>query len=408
MTGRARPKVALVSTYDRLCGIAAYAKVLREQVSDFCDVEIVRLDADLLQRRDKAGLAAGDAHIRDITMRLGAFDLVNIHLEHGLYGAERSAIYRRLMWLFDAAPALCLTIHWLVPRPSGVLSGALGAIARGDPGSLMRELDHPFNYLMMGKALYATLRQYQALKQVSIVVHTRADRRRMEQEYGLSNVHDHPLAYLAPETVQAVRQRASRAHFAPLDTLPDYARIAGVFGFMSPYKGFETAIEAMRMLGPEDHLAIFGGAHPSAPAAALNYEAQLRRAALDAPELAGRIHFCGTLGDVAFLEAMVICDCVVMPYREVGLSSSGPISQAIELGARVLASRTRAFTALADYYPDQIEFFGIGNARELAERIAAPRLARSGPESLAPLARATYRKAFAIAGSDDSEADTLP
>jgi hypothetical protein len=68
---------------------------------------------------------------------------------------------------------------------------------------------------------------------------------------------------------------------------------------------------------------------------------------------------------------MAICDVVVLPYLEVGQSSSGPISQAVELGCRVIASRTHNFLEFARYHPGAVEFFDIGNHLELAERIAA-------------------------------------
>ena len=117
MTSPRRQKVGIVSTFDRLCGIASYAKVLIGQISDFCDVEVLRLDPDLLQDTSPSGTAAGDAHIRDIIHRFQNFDVINVHVEHGLYGTKRAAIFQRLQWIFEAAPALCLTIHWLVPKP---------------------------------------------------------------------------------------------------------------------------------------------------------------------------------------------------------------------------------------------------------------------------------------------------
>jgi hypothetical protein len=81
----------------------------------------------------------------------------------------------------------------------------------------------------------------------------------------------------------------------------------------------------------------------------------------------------GALEDSDFLTGMAICDVVVLPYLEVGQSASGPISQAIELGCRVIASRTHTFLEFARYHPETIEFFDIGNHLELAERIAARR-----------------------------------
>jgi hypothetical protein len=90
-------------------------------------------------------------------------------------------------------------------------------------------------------------------------------------------------------------------------------------------------------------------------------------------DLSGRIHFMGAVDDMDFLAGMAICDVVVMPYLEVGQSSSGPISQAVELGCRVIASRTHTFLEFAQYHPNAVEFFDIGNHLELAERIAARR-----------------------------------
>ena len=79
----------------------------------------------------------------------------------------------------------------------------------------------------------------------------------------------------------------------------------------------------------------------------------------------------GALSDNEFLTGMAICDAVVFPYLEVGQSASGPISQALELGCRIVASRTHTFLEFAEYHRDAIELFDIGNHLELAERILA-------------------------------------
>jgi hypothetical protein len=101
----------------------------------------------------------------------------------------------------------------------------------------------------------------------------------------------------------------------------------------------------------------------------------------------------GALGDAAFLTGMALCDAVVLPYLEVGQSSSGPISQALELGCRIIASRTHTFLEFAEYHKDAIEFFDIGNHLELAERILArPQFSapRKFPEFNVETNKATY------------------
>ena len=101
----------------------------------------------------------------------------------------------------------------------------------------------------------------------------------------------------------------------------------------------------------------------------------------------------GALDDSEFLTGMAVCDAVVFPYLEVGQSASGPISQALELGCRVIASRTRTFLEFAKYHRDMIEFFDIGNHLELAERVLArPQFAepRKFPEFNAETNKAVY------------------
>jgi hypothetical protein len=161
-------------------------------------------------------------------------------------------------------------------------------------------------------------------------------------------------------------------------------------------------------LPKEYHLLIFGGVHPNeirphqaidpvvsslfeagyvdtsiaerigaksaamAPAVSIAIEGSARDLLIDHPkDLSERVHFLGATPDAEFLAGMAICDSVVFPYLEVGQSSSGPISQSLELGCRIIASRTHTFLQFARYHPDMIEFFDIGNHLELAARIAS-------------------------------------
>jgi glycosyltransferase involved in cell wall biosynthesis len=177
-----------------------------------------------------------------------------------------------------------------------------------------------------------------------------------------------------------------------------------VFGFISEYKGLDTAIKALRLLPENHHLLVFGGVHPQTIrrqqpinpyletllaegrigksvadilAAMPKNEFQVAGGAanlLAAPphDLTRRIHFMGALPDSEFARALAICDVVAMPYREVGQTSSGALAMAIDLGCRVIASRTRNFLQLGRAMPGRMEFFDIGNFSELAQRILTP------------------------------------
>ena len=127
--------------------------------------------------------------------------------------------------------------------------------------------------------------------------------------------------------------------------------------------------------------------------------------------LANRIHFMGALSDEQFCLGMATCDAVVLPYLEVGQSSSGSASQAIELGCRILISRTQAFLQLGRYFPGRLEYFDIGNHLELASHLRAagppgpypPQAV--GPPSLREIYLAAHREK--IADTDLTSADRL-
>jgi hypothetical protein len=224
----------------------------------------------------------------------------------------------------------------------------------------------------------------------------------------MRNVYDHPLSFIDGAEAQEIRRIASRAKFPVLDAVPAPSKLIGVFGFLGRYKGFDTVVRALHHLPEEYHLLIFGGVHPneirrhqpidpvvsslfdagyidtsvvertrtgagvSAPAVSVAVDGSMRDLLVEHPkDLSSRIHFLGTQSDADFLSGMAVCDAVVFPYLEVGQSSSGPISQSLELGCRVIASRTHTFLQFARYHPDTIEFFDIGNHLELAGLILA-------------------------------------
>ncbi|MBV9584071.1 MAG: hypothetical protein JO213_04200, partial [Alphaproteobacteria bacterium] len=308
------------------------------------------------------------------------------------------------------APRLSVTFHTLLTPPRfdhGAFMKALLALqwptaARIHAGYRRHRM------LSCGIADY--LHRLQRSKQVSAIVHNRRDFSDAKYLYGFENVFEHPLAFLTETEVDAVLTCASRSALPMVEALPAEAVLIGVFGFLNEYKGFGTAIEALHHLPPNYHLLIFGGIHPNeitarqqihpyisslfnaayigktvydqlslsrgqtAPALTLGSEHGLSQLLAGHPrDLSGRIHFMGALGDHEFLTGMAVCDAVLFPYLEVGQSASGPISQALELGCRIIASRTHAFLEFAEYHRGAIELFDIGNYLELAERILAGR-----------------------------------
>ncbi len=392
-----RKRIAVVSTYDELCGIAGYTRALEGQLSGSMDVKVFDLDQYLLRTTHPRIRKLGDKHIEEIAQQLRDYDCVNIQFEYGTLGRSQREIVRRFRHLAEAAPSLTVTfhtVHQVDPLPWPDIRAALwrGQIWKAiDTAASVRHVSS------LGNAIYETLRRLQRAKWVSAIVHTHRDMQVMRDVHGLRHVFHHPLSFLSAGKAREIRQTTSRSDFPALAALPPNAKLIGTFGFLSSYKGFEVAIRALRLLPPDFHLLVFGGVHPqdirkhqsidpyvaellkeagiSSLAVATSMPQQEAETATPLSDtargrnrmkLADRIHFLGVLPDERFMAAMAICDTVVLPYLEVGQSSSGPVSIALEMGCNVLASRTNAFRQLARYHPGRIQFFDIGNFAELA------------------------------------------
>lgn len=435
-------RLALISTYDELCGIAAYTRALERQLSRDFDITVFDLNQYLLRHADGRVRRFADRHIGEICRALHGYDMVNLQLEYGTLGRRTNDITRRLARIVEAAPRLSVTFHSVLrAEPFDRLSFARDLLRLDLTRAAARSAaQRRHRLLSAGVAL--RLRRAQCQKPVSVIVHNRRDALQMKYVHGLRHVFDHPLAFLGENEARTVRNAASRARFALLDPLPSAAKLVGVFGFLGPYKSFDTAVKAMHHLPPDHHLLIFGSVHPNeitqrravdpvvaglfeagyvdatvperliahwregGPALSVAIDGGMRELLIGHPkDLSNRIHFLGPTSDEDFLCGMAICDVAVFPYMEVGQSASGPIAQALELGCRVIASRTHTFLQFGRYHPNRIEYFDVGNHLELAARIQArPQFAADAT----PLAftvetnRATYRAANFLDGAAEA------
>jgi glycosyltransferase involved in cell wall biosynthesis len=439
-----KKKLAVVSTYDELCGIAAYTRFLERQLACDFDVTVFDLNQYFLRATHERVRQLGDAHIREICAALPGFDYVNIQLEHGTLGRKPKEIVKRFHWLVEAAPAVSVTFHTVPPMSPFGVTPFLRELGTFKWTKAVNRVKAFLNAKRMTNRVYSILANAQRKKRVSVIVHNRRDWRLMKYVNRFDIVLDHPLSFLTVDKAATIRSQAARSRFPQLSAIPESAKLVGVFGFFGAYKGFESVLRAMHYLPKDHHLLVFGGVHPNEIKQHVTIDPYLKRLLDEAyvnrslveclkngeksenqleaqgtislsidgstrdlleghpRSLIGRIHFMGALSDEEFLNGMAICDTVVMPYLEVGQSSSGPISQAVELGCRVIASRTHAFLQFAKYHPGRIEFFEIGNYVELASRINTP---AANPQELCRdhIRTDTNRAVYRLANSDADE-----
>ena len=440
-TGRRR--LALVSTYDDLCGIAAYTRSLEKQLSDIFDVTVFDLDQYLLRNTHARVRKFADRHIQDICREIRDYDTVNLQLEHGTLGRSCRDIHRRFSWILRAAPRLSVTFHTVFHCEAFDYGEYFREILKRNLNKAFALRSEYNRKHLLSAGVASRLRRAQRFKPVSLIVHTHRDRVYMKYVHGMRNVHDHPLAFLTIAEAQEIRRTVSRRQFAVLDAVPKENKLIGVFGFLGRYKGFDTVVRALHHLPEDCHLLIFGGVHPNeikphqtidpvvsllfdagyvdtsvaeriransgagSPAVSVAMDRTMRDLLVEHPkDLSDRIHFLGAQNDADFLSGMAICDAVVFPYLEVGQSSSGPISQALELGCRVIASRTHTFLQFARYHQNMIEFFDIGNHLELAGRILAR--PQFDPGERLPVFNVETNKATYLAANGGAPKTELP
>ncbi|MEZ6317254.1 MAG: hypothetical protein R3B49_00675 [Phycisphaerales bacterium] len=406
-----RPRLAIVSTYNELCGIAAYTHRLERYLDEAFDVEVLKLDQTLLRSDLPRRMKLAERHIDELCARLRECPHANIQYEPGTLGPTAGIAFRRFRKLARASRSLSVTFHTFERAEGLPLVRILKDTLRLRPGRVAETIRDWWRMRVIGNKVFRLLKKLQRERHVALIVHTKREATTLTLDLDFQNVFDHPLAFLRDEDVAEARAEATRADFPVLDHLAPDTKIIGVFGFVAPYKGTLTAVRAMRYLPEDYHLAIFGAIHPAeirrkidlnpylaqildeitgievprldeegrpVPSATPSGDLEgLDKLAVDRltkarSDISHRVHFMGPLDDDQFARGMCLCDAVALPYLEVGQTSSGPISIAVELGCRIAAARNHAFAQFARYHPERFDFFDIGNHVELATRILHP------------------------------------
>lgn len=365
-------KLCIVSSYGRPCGIAQYVEHLEPALRslDGWDVEIVSLPVDVLRSSEKYARKSAVVELDAITERLRRADVVNIQFEPGLLGMDPFTIKKRLKQLIDASRKVILTYH-TVPFNQGGFSGSGLALIK--------------NHLRAYRANFVFSYLFREVRtnpgKFVTVVHTKRERRAFElMGVAPTSIQDHPLSFISQQEKNSIsrteEQRRLRSDFG----LAESDKLLGVFGFLSPYKGIETAIKATRLLPDQYKLLVFGAVHPEAlpfGKPAVPYIDELTELVSPIiPDQTGfngfeRVLFCGAPENADFHRRMAGCDFLLLPYAEVGQTSSGPASMALDVDANLYVTGNKCFKELNKYARGALSFFDVGNHVELAQKILA-------------------------------------
>ncbi len=295
----------------------------------------------------------------DLLKRVALADVVVLEFEPGLFGRTQGRVWSTVRAILNVSKRVIITYHTAPSSPAPLQLTRKGIAYR---------LTHTYRQLVFGRLL-RRVRSHQQ-KFVHIVQTSREKNRLTLLGVDPTRIHDMPLAFLAK---QQKADLATVRHRADLDeTIGTQGRkLLGVFGFLGGIKGTSVALKALSLLPDDYHLLIVGGIHPENVAHGTSVQPALRdiHRQLGSPgassHLINRVHFTGSVNNQRFSELMSACDAVLLPYEEIGQTSSGPASLALDLQRPIYCTRTGAFRELGKYATDAISFFEIGNHFEL-------------------------------------------
>lgn len=329
------------TSWETRCGIAAYAAALARELERLgVAVDVVPVP---YTDRDPGRRAAALA-------RSNAAELVHVQHEYTFWGG--------------VAPGASSLPAWYrgLRRPRVVTAHTVFTAAE-----LLRLPQERRPRQRLAKRLLASLPAYRRSVErapfagaAAVIVHTEAARERMLQR-GLpkERVFVLPAGIPRPYVGEDVPARAEalRERYGLRGT-----RVATIFGYVTPDKGYETALAALASLPPTVKLLIGGGTRVPHEAPYLRtLQERIRAAGLEP-----RVGITGYLEEPDVAAAMAVSDLVLVPHTAANGSYSVMI--ALAYGKPVLASDLACFRELWEQHRC-LELFEAGNERQLAERM---------------------------------------
>lgn len=368
-------RLAIVSSYSESCGIASFAKFIRDSINYYhpeVQVDILELNLRLLQTDVKKMRTRGDKHIKQICKQLKDYDAVNIQVEPGLYGRKPEDIAKRIGWLTAVHPYTSLTHH--TPNLVGVKQKQVSpySIAKSlAKGKVLRAINEvkTFSKPMDHTQINHFIARHAIENNTKLIFHTQRAKKQIQSFYNYKNIEVHPLKLVPEDFVynsDVLKQFKSSLKIADEDV------ILGMFGFISPYKGHTLALNTLRLLPPNYKLFIFGKQHPGSikeQELVNEYIKELVETVETDPMLRKRVFFLGELNDDDFISVANDVDVAWLPYIETGQDGSGIAAITLDMNPRVLCSSALVFDELFKLTPyNNVMRFDIGNELELAQK----------------------------------------
>lgn len=347
------------STEER-CGIASYTRALVEPLRR----EGAEVDVVVVPYTDR-----DPAHAATTLERLNRADVVHLQHEYTFWGG--------------VAPGSSSLPRYLaaLKRPWVVTAHTVFTAAE-----LLRVAQETRPRQRLAKTLLAALPSYRASVErapfqgaAAVIVHTEEARDRMLRR-GIRPERLHVLPAGIPEPARAPSAETLAA-FHETHGL-NGSKVVTLFGFITPEKGYETALDALKSLPPVVKLLVAGGARVERE----EPHVEALRAAIKERGLERRVAITGFLPDADVATAMAASDLVLVPH--LAANGSYSVMTALSYGKPVIASNLACFAEIAAD-GGGVELFDVGDETMLAERIGYL-LASAGARSQLAAAAGAY------------------
>lgn len=343
-----KPSLAIVSSHNINCALAHYADALKGFLHPFFKVDIIDLKTSQLLRQEGENYQKmSEVHIDQLCIRLQEFDLVNVHLELGLYGTSTESILPRILRICQASGRLILTIHTIDYK--GTQNGH----------------SHVYQQIMQA------LKQRPSSNPFHLITHLPLESTLIKKMYAIDNVTNFPLLFLTNERRKKFQQSRNPNLWKKQFGFKEEDITIGMFGLLSAHKNYLHAFRTLNLLPAHYKLLIVGEAHH------MNIKQwkvdpviqEMVSYLDDHPALAGRVIFTGRRDDAKYFEDLANIDFVLLPSFEVGQCGSSTLSASLELSCAILKSNTSNTPGYETYFSNCFETFDIGNYYETKHKI---------------------------------------
>lgn len=404
-------KVGQFSTWQEHCGVARNAHSVADLLGDA--VEIVPLPlkrSTMLGKKDKFERQIANTYFDELIEIASQCDAIIWQHEPGLLGSRKKDYFKRSKLISKINKPMIIVLH-TIPRELSFGDNAINLIKclfSFPSRSTFVEFKENVIKIFRGmawKRLFTDIARAVSRNGV-LIIHTEEDAKYIKVA---TSIDSSKVIIAAPSNVtnemknlylQISSSMASNDHNSRVQSIfnqyPDAFWITYV-GFLNDYKGIDYLLEVIKLLPQNFRLIISGGihersaddfidAHPFTKKIlgllglttnqSLDKIKVVSRKEEPSPskvdlqnlaELRSRIHLLSYPSDIEIAETVIGSDAVSLLYRNVNQSASGPLVEALELGATTVASNNRLFRRFKNRSGEQLLLVDVGNTLQVRD-----------------------------------------